>query len=165
MASPPRQSPATSPPYPPHIPLPNPKKRPSLNISGPSIKRQKRASIHSAASGATSAHPLRQTSFPPEESAIAGGERSPSVESDITAVTGGRSVVTAGTVKRGRGRGRKKKAESSVKSAPLAKTVDGTRAESEIPEDEEDDDQMGVIDDGKYVDAEAEKERLRYVSP
>ncbi len=134
-------------------------------MSGPSMKRQKRTSIHSATSAATSTHPLRQTSFPPEESAV-GGERSPSVESDFTAVTGGRSVVTTGTTKRGRGKGKgkgkgKKKVEGSVKSGGRAKTVDGARAESELPEDDDDDDQVAMIDEGKVVDAEAEKDRIR----
>ena len=160
MASPPYRSPATSPPYPSHISLPNPKKRPSLNMpGGPSNKRQKRSSINSA----TSAHPLRQTSFPPEESAINTGERSPSVDSDFTAITGGRSAITTGTTKRGRGKGKKKKAEGSVKSLGREKPVDGAaRGGSEVPDDEDDEDEgaEGMVDDGEVVDEAAEREKL-----
>lgn len=127
------------------------------------MKRQKRTSIHSAASITGSTHPLHQTSFPPEEPAIGGvgGARSPSVESDFTTVTGGRSVVTAGTAKRGRGKGKKNKITGSVKSAGREKTVDGARGESEIPEDDDDDDEVGMVDDGKVIDAAAEKENIR----
>ncbi|KAK3171500.1 hypothetical protein OEA41_003584 [Lepraria neglecta] len=159
MASPPYRSPATSPPYPSHTSLPNPKKRPSLNMpGGPSNKRQKRASINSAAS----AHPLRQTSFPPEESAINASERSPSVDSDFTIVTGGRSVVTAGNSKRVRGKGKAKKVEGSVKSLGREKTADGAmRGGSEVPDDEDDEDEGAVVDDGKVVDEAAEREKLK----
>ena len=82
MASPPRSSGGISPPYPQHSSLPsNPRKRPSLSSlqSSHGPKRRKQASI---ASSTTSAHPLRQTSFPPSEALS--GARSPSVESEIT---------------------------------------------------------------------------------
>lgn len=83
-------------------------------------------------------------------------------------MTGNRSVVTAGTTKRGRGKGKKKKAEASVRSGGRegrAKTADGTRAESEAPEDDEDEEEaVGMVDDGKVVDAAAEAEKVRYVS-
>ena len=132
MASPPRHSPATSPPY---ISLPNPKKRPIINAPShpPSAKRRKQSSIHYA----SSFHPLRQTSFPPEESAVDAGARSPSVESDFTAITGGRSTVTAGTgLKKRRGKGKKR--EGSVKSGGREKTVDGARrGTSEVPDYED----------------------------
>lgn len=130
-----------------------------------SAKRQKRTSIHSTTS-ALSAHPLRQTSFPPDELAIDNGFRSPSVDSDFTAVTGGKSVVTAtGKAKRGRGKGKKKLAEGSVKSAGREKTVDGGRgatAEAADEEDDDDDGADGMIDDGEAVDKLAEKKKLEY---
>lgn len=125
---------------------------------GPSNKRQKRASINSA----TSAHPLRQTSFPPEESNPNNAERSPSVDSDFTAVTGGRSVVTTGTTKRVRGKGKAKKVEGSLKSVGKEKTAGGAaRGGSEVPDDEDDEDEGAVVDDGGVVDEEAEREKLK----
>ena len=85
MASPPRSAGGFSPPYPQDTPLPpNPRKRPSLSSlqSSHNPKRRKQASI---ASSTTSAHPLRQTSFPPSEAFS--GARSPSVESDAVTAT------------------------------------------------------------------------------
>ena len=127
----------------------------------PNLKRQKRQSVHSNAS-ALSAHPLRQTSFPPEESALDTGARSPSIESEITAVTGGKSVIAGGTGKRGRGRG-KKKMEGSVKSAGREKTAEAAReGTGEAPDDEDEDDEGGdgMVDDGEVVDAEAEVKKM-----
>lgn len=161
MASPPYHSPATSPPYPPHMTLPNPKKRPSMT-SQAANKRQKRTSIHSTASG-LSAHPLRQTSFPPDESAIARGTRSPSIDSEFTAVTGGKSVIANTTGKKVRGKGKKKQLEGSVKSAGREKTVDGARdGTAEAPDEEDDDDDGGdeILDDENAVEAEAEVKKL-----
>ena len=160
MASPPYRSPATSPPYPPHTSLPNPKKRPSVNVPpyAPSLKRQKRSSVHSSAS---SAHPLRQTSFPPEESAIITGERSPSVDSEITNVTGKGIVVATG--RRGRkSRGKGKKALASVKSGAKEKTVDGREGTGDVPDDDDEEDDEGddVIDGVEEEDREAEKKKL-----
>ena len=127
----------------------------------PGVKRQKRSSIHSSGS-AISAHPLRQTSFPPEESALDTGARSPSIESDFTAVTGGKSVTTNMTGRRVRGKG-KKKLEESVKSAGREKTADVVRegtAEAPEDEDEEDEGGEGMVDDGEVIDAEAEVKRM-----
>lgn len=142
------------------MPLPNPKKRPSLSMpGGPNQKRQKRTSIASS----SSAHPLRQTSFPPEESNHDNGPRSPSVDSDFTAVTGGKSVVTAGTAKRGRRKGRAKQVEGSVKSGGREKTIDGaTRGGSEVPEEDEEDDEggEGMVENGEVGDKAAEKKKL-----
>ncbi|TGJ81247.1 hypothetical protein E0Z10_g7519 [Xylaria hypoxylon] len=86
MASPPHNySPAGSPPYPSHSQLPS-KKRTTLatelSIQPPSLKRRKASTMSVASAG--SAHPLRQTSFPPDE-ALARGyspsyRRSPSVD-------------------------------------------------------------------------------------
>ncbi|KAF6218858.1 hypothetical protein HO133_005401 [Letharia lupina] len=161
MASPPYRSPATSPPYPPHTSLPNPKKRPSVNVPpyAPSLKRQKRSSIHSAAS---SAHPLRQTSFPPEESAILTGERSPSVDSEITNMTGKGSIAMTGGRRR-KSKGKGKKAAVSVKSGAKEKTVDGREATGEVPDDDDEDDDEGgddIIDGVQEEDREAEKKKL-----
>lgn len=161
MASPPYRSPATSPPYPPHASLPNPKKRPSVNVPpyAPSLKRQKRGSVHSAAS---SAHPLRQTSFPPEESAIAAGERSPSVDSEITTVAGKGSFATTGGRRR-KSKAKGKRAAASVKSGAKEKTVDGREGTGEMPDDDDEDDDDGgddVVDGVEEEDREAEEKKL-----
>lgn len=154
MASPPHR------PQPAYPPLNNPKKRPPLplNSQAPASKRRKHPSISNASTPGTS-HPLRQTSFPPEEAAI-DDERSVSVESDATGVTGGRSVVTAGTGAKGRKRGRKKKGEVSVKSGARggAGSVVGQGEEEEEEDGDVDD---GLEDDGEKVDEEAEAENLR----
>lgn len=161
MASPPYRSPATSPPYPPHTSLPNPKKRPSVNVPSyvPSLKRQKRNSVHSAAS---SAHPLRQTSFPPEESAIITGERSPSVDSEITNITGKGSLAATGGRRR-KSRLKGKKPAASVKSGAKDKAVDGREGTGEVPDDDDDDDDDGgddVVDGVEEEDREAEEKKL-----
>ncbi|KAL9041827.1 MAG: hypothetical protein Q9214_003971, partial [Letrouitia sp. 1 TL-2023] len=142
MASPPYRSPATSPPYPAHMSLPNPKKRPSLSVSShlPALKRRKPTNASQVSTPGTS-HPLRQTSFPPEESAI---ERSPSIESDVTGVTGSQSALTAGTGKPKAKRGRRRKTEdASIVSGGKATAADGGsvtgQAADEGAEDDEDD--------------------------
>ena len=167
MASPPYRSPATSPPYPSHAALPNPKKRPTLTLNAPhSNKRRKPSSL--STSTISSAHPLRQTSFPPEESAVAPnqGARSPSVDSDFTAITGGtRSVVTAGIGAK-KARGRRKAKEGSVRSGTAKGTVDGRSAtgqageEGDGEEEEEGEGEDGVVDQGERVDKVAEKKKL-----
>ncbi|MCJ1269678.1 hypothetical protein MMC22_009570 [Lobaria immixta] len=137
----------------------NPKKRPSLPLTSqaPVSKRRKHPSISNASTPGTS-HPLRQTSFPPEEAAI-DDARSVSVESDATGVTGGRSIVTAGTGAKGGKRGRKKKGEASVKSgARGAEGSVGGQGEEEEEDDGDGDD--GLEDDGEKVDEEAEKKNL-----
>ena len=146
--------------HPSHL-SPNPKKRPSVNVPpyAPSLKRQKRSSVHSAAS---SAHPLRQTSFPPEESAILTGERSPSVDSEVTNITGKGSLATTG------GRRRKSKAKgkqpaASVKSGAKEKTVDGRESTGEVPDGDDDEDDEGgddVVDGVEEEDREAEEKKL-----
>ncbi|KAL9607893.1 MAG: hypothetical protein Q9167_007231 [Letrouitia subvulpina] len=142
MASPPYRSPATSPPYPAHMSLPNPKKRPSLSVSSlpPAAKRRKPTNVSQVSTPGTS-HPLRQTSFPPEESAI---ERSPSVESDVTGVTGPQSALTAGGGKPKAKRGRRRKTEdASIVSGGKATAADGGsvtgQAADEGAEEDEDD--------------------------
>ena len=165
MASPPYRSPATSPPHPPNIPLPNPKKRPSVNVPpyAPSLKRQKRSSIHSAAS---SAHPLRQTSFPPEESAIVTGERSPSVDSEITNITGKGGLAKVGGGRRRKSKGKAKQTAASVKSGAKEKTIDGREGTGEVPDDDDEDDDEGgddVLDHAGEEDREAEEKKLAWV--
>lgn len=122
-------------------------------------------------SASISAHPLRQTSFPPEESALNDNARSPSVESDFTGVTGAQSVITSGTGTGKRRRGRRRKTEGSVKSGgPKATgTVDGASATGQLgdegaeEEEEEGEGDEGMVDEGAKVDLSAEKKNLAYV--
>ncbi|KAL8308756.1 hypothetical protein RB593_006865 [Gaeumannomyces tritici] len=95
-------------------PAPKSKKRPSIADGAgsvqqqpPSLKRRK-ASIMSIASTG-SAHPLRQTSFPPED---VGGPRSPSVDMDAMSIVSGSQVSAAGRPAKKK-RGRKSKADKA----------------------------------------------------
>ncbi|KAI1376570.1 TAFII28-domain-containing protein [Hypoxylon crocopeplum] len=120
MASPPRAySPAGSPPYS-SAQLPS-KKRGStsadLSVQAPSLKRRKASTMSVASAG--SAHPLRQTSFPPDESQSQNFSpsyrRSPSV--DNMSLVSGSQVSGAPTKKK---RGRKSKAERANEAAAEA---------------------------------------------
>ena len=174
MASPPRLSPATSPPHPYHTSLPssNPKKRPSLSLSGGAggpIPRRRKTGPTPASTPNTS-HPLRQTSFPPEESAIDDSTalRSPSVESDITGITGltggDRASKAGGPATGGKGPPKKRKykrrgtaaaaAEPSIRSSPareasLRANSAPTAADNDDGDFDEDDDE----DDDNLQDA------------
>ncbi|KAK9789151.1 hypothetical protein SCARD494_09350 [Seiridium cardinale] len=121
MASPPSTySPAGSPPYS-TASLPASKKRnstaPDHTPNNPSVKRRK-TSVMSLTS-ATSAHPLRQTSFPPEESQGKYSptyQRSPSID-NMSLVSG--SQVSAAPAKKKRGR--KSKAERAREAEEAAR--------------------------------------------
>ncbi|CAJ2507324.1 Uu.00g085100.m01.CDS01 [Anthostomella pinea] len=121
MASPPHNySPAGSPPYPPHSQLPS-KKRTSgaadLSVQSSSLKRRKASTMSVASAG--SAHPLRQTSFPPDEVSFSPSQRSPSIGA-ASLVSG--SQVSAAPKKK---RGRKSKAERASEAAAEAALRDG----------------------------------------
>lgn len=154
MASPPYRSPAQSPPYPSSASLPNPKKRPSLSVTShpPAAKRRKPTNASQASTPAAS-HPLRQTSFPPEGSAVDIGERSPSVESDVTGVTGltgPQSAITFGTRQRKpKKRGRKKKTEegSVANGGKVAAADAASAAGNQVEEAEDDEDYADENDD------------------
>ena len=174
MVSPPRNPGAGSPPYPNPLALPQSKKRTSsgLSISSnmPSAKRRK-STLHSIASTPGGSHPLRQTSFPPEESARDPSVvRSPSVDSDTTAATGARSIATTATALKGK-RGRKRKAEGSIISGKNAvrPSVEGNSAKGggDDAEEEEDDEdgELGLVNQGEVVDKDTEKENMASVSP
>ncbi|KAI1390796.1 TAFII28-domain-containing protein [Hypoxylon trugodes] len=120
MASPPRAySPAGSPPYS-SAQLPS-KKRGSaaadLSVQPPSLKRRKASTMSVASAG--SAHPLRQTSFPPDESQpqsfSPSYQRSPSI--DTMSLVSGSQVSGAPAKKK---RGRKSKAERASEAAAEA---------------------------------------------
>ncbi len=155
MASPPHRTTSSYPP-----PPKQPKKRLPFPLNAqPSTSKRRKAS---ATSTPGTSHPLRQTSFPPEETGIP-EERSPSVESEVSILTGGQSVVTAGT-ERARKRRRDKRTkddvgEGSVLSGTATKpTVNGLLAAEE--EEEEEDLDEGLEDDGEKLDKVAEKKKL-----
>ncbi|MCJ1290673.1 hypothetical protein MMC34_002215 [Xylographa carneopallida] len=166
MASPPYRSPAASPPHPAHTTIPNPRKRPQLVMPNHAntLKRRKVSSF--STSTTTSAHPLRQTSFPPEESAFSRDERSPSVDSDYTAITGKQSVGTSAFGGK-KARGKKKKVDGSVKSETAKGTADGRSVAEGVDEyedgeevDGDADGEDGVVEDGAKVDRAAEKKKM-----
>lgn len=125
MASPPYSyspSSAISPPYPSHTQLPtlntlnmpNKKRVAGDGTPAPALKRRK-ASTMSAASGGGSAHPLRQTSFPPDEMPTPFAARSPSVDIDSVSLVSGSQVSGAPPKKK---RGRKPKADKTRDQTP-----------------------------------------------
>ncbi|PQE16397.1 transcription initiation factor TFIID subunit 11 protein [Rutstroemia sp. NJR-2017a BVV2] len=137
MASPPQDLPNNSPPYPSNINLPQAshKRRPS---EAPSSKRRKASMI--SVNSTTSAHPLRQTSFPPESAVFTPNyERSPSVDT-MSLVSG--SVAGPGRKKRarksktGKGIDEESATGSNKQDGPLAKK----RRTSNASADEEEDD-------------------------
>lgn len=106
------------------------KRRPSIATgdgTAPSGHKRRKASTMSVTSmPAGSAHPLRQTSFPPEDG-MAGGPRSPSAYSDNMSIVSGSQVSAVGSAAGGGGppfkkkRGRKSKADKA-REAEIAKT-------------------------------------------
>lgn len=116
-----------SPPYPSHTSLPtinttangSMRKRPT-DGAGPTPKRRKASNMSIASIG--SAHPLRQTSFPPDETPLGGGARSPSVggfDDNASMVSGSAVSATGGgsSARVPRKRGRKSKAEKAREAA------------------------------------------------
>ena len=129
-----------------------------------SLKRRKVSSF--STSTTTSAHPLRQTSFPPEESSFSRDERSPSVDSDYTAITGKQSVGT-GAFGGKKVKTKKKRVDGSVRSGTAKGTVDGRSVAEGVDEDEDGeevdgdaDGEDGVVEDGTKVDRAAEKKKM-----
>ncbi|KAI4153911.1 MAG: hypothetical protein LQ340_002009, partial [Diploschistes diacapsis] len=154
MASPPRHSPATSPPYPAHLALPNPRKRPlTLSTNPPHLSKKRKTPSFSANSFS---HPLRQTSFPPEE--IREGERSPSVDSIITAGTGARSVSALGKKKSRKRKDDAQSVRSTTKASATGAAPSGADAVEEEGEEEDEDYAAGegpgadVVDEGAKID-------------
>ncbi|KAL2159051.1 hypothetical protein VTH06DRAFT_2810 [Thermothelomyces fergusii] len=105
------------------------KKRTADGAAAPALKRRKPSTI-STASGPTSAHPLRQTSFPPDvddSSSALFGARSPSADADAMSLVSGSQVSTAAPLKKKRGR--KSKAEKAREQTP---SVAGGRAPTAV---------------------------------
>ncbi|KAK8041446.1 hypothetical protein PG994_014453 [Apiospora phragmitis] len=118
MASPPPSyTPAGSPPHAAHSQLPS-KKRPAGAPELSSAKRRKASAM--SITSATSAHPLRQTSFPPDESKAGtfspSYRRSPSI--DTMSLVSGSQVSAAPAKKK---RGRKSKAERAREAEEAAR--------------------------------------------
>ncbi|RDW95071.1 histone-fold containing protein [Coleophoma crateriformis] len=161
MASPPYNhshgyNSAISPPYPANAQLPAPRRRHTdMPTSAPTIKRRKTSMLSTAS--ASSTHPLRQTSFPPE---IAPGyARSPSVDT-MSMVSGS---AANGPTKKKRAGGKKKNAQNddaSLVGGPAPSAVSGTsgrggrkRRASEVSGDEEDD-----VNDEHAIDVSAKSQ-------
>ncbi|KAL0943170.1 uncharacterized protein CTRU02_201056 [Colletotrichum truncatum] len=123
MASPPYSySPtALSPPYPSSAQLPN-KKRASEGGSQQSVKRRKASTL--SVTSAASAHPLRQTSFPPE----AGSPFPRSPSADAMSVLSG-SQVSAPPKKK---RGRKPKNQTNLEAREQTPSLVGGRAPTTV---------------------------------
>lgn len=107
------------------------KKRPSEGGPPTSLKRRKASQISLAsAAGGGSAHPLRQTSFPPDEAGTPFSARSPSVDFDNTSLISGSQVSAAGPPKKKRGR--KSKAEKAREQTPSVAGGRGNIAGSDV---------------------------------
>ncbi|KAK0638622.1 hTAFII28-like protein conserved region-domain-containing protein [Cercophora newfieldiana] len=107
------------------------KRKPTDGAGAPALKRRK-ASTMSVTSGAGSAHPLRQTSFPPDEFGIGTptDARSPSVDLDsMSFVSGSQVSMAAAPVKKKRGR--KSKAEKALQREQTP-SVAGGKAPSAV---------------------------------
>ncbi|AEO62217.1 uncharacterized protein THITE_2106139 [Thermothielavioides terrestris NRRL 8126] len=116
---------ARSPPYPPHTQLPgintastNKKRAADGPAPPPPPLKRRKASAISTASGPGSAHPLRQTSFPPDDTAVPHEARSPSADVDTMSLVSGSQVSAAAPLKKKRGR--KSKAEKAREQTPSA---------------------------------------------
>lgn len=92
------------------------KKRTAEPGGGPPALKRRKASAISIASTPGSAHPLRQTSFPPDDAPGYYSARSPSVDIDAMSLVSGSQVSAAAPVKKKRGR--KSKAEKAREQTP-----------------------------------------------
>lgn len=160
MASPPNyaHSPtASSPPYQGHT---GNKKRAASDIATttPTTLKRRKASTLSVTS--SSAHPLRQTSFPPE---AIDGRRSPSVD-DASVVSGS---AVSGPAKKKRGRKAKNAEASSKEATPsLVGGKGGSSAaerEKEAAEEEEEEANAMQMEDAQTEEQKNEERKLRGV--
>ncbi|KAL2261780.1 hypothetical protein VTK26DRAFT_3360 [Humicola hyalothermophila] len=112
---------ASSPPHPSHSQLSggsamSNKKRTAEPGGGPPALKRRKASAISTSSAPGSAHPLRQTSFPPDDAPAFFAARSPSVDIDTMSLVSGSQVSGAAPAKKKRGR--KSKAEKAREQTP-----------------------------------------------
>jgi transcription initiation factor TFIID subunit 11 len=169
MSSPP--NPATSPTFTSGVNL-NPKKRPLASIPGSSTSTSKRRKpSHAVSTTAGFSHPLRQTSFPPDE-ANRLPFRSPSVESSVA----GSAVVGRGGKGGKRARDARSTGEGSVRNSATGRDgtenlslADGKSGGGVIGEEEDEDEDENdagttmMFDRGGQADEDQEKQRLAYV--
>ncbi|PNY30061.1 Uncharacterized protein TCAP_00035, partial [Tolypocladium capitatum] len=168
MASPPYAyvtSPlATSPPNPSPAQLPNKKRSSTLDVNAPPMKRRKPSNLSQPS---TQAHPLRQTSFPPEvRSPYA---RSPSV--DATSIVSGSAVsgtTAGGAPKKKRGRkSRHPMGDESAEQTPslvsgkAPTTVSGQGADKEGDDDDDDEKEEMALEDVVARTQEQKQEEIR----
>lgn len=178
-----------SPPYPSHTSLPalntasngSIRKRPA-DGAGPSAKRRKPSTMSITSTG--SAHPLRQTSFPPDEAPFA--PRSPSVMDDNASMVSGSAVSATGS-RVPRKRGRKSKADKAREAADKegtqsvvggkALTVNSGRSgdggarsalDGDGPDDDDEDDaavkaKMGIAQFERSREEREEEKKLRFM--
>lgn len=152
---------SVSPPYPSHAALP-PKRRSSDLPANPAAKRRKPSLMSTTSTH--SAHPLRQTSFPPDgipsDRAYSADARSPSADAT--------SMVSGSMVSKPKRRGRKGKGgadDASLVGTSNAVSLvsggnqrDGTRGVSP----DEDDDEAGTLDVALVSRTNEEKEKEKY---
>lgn len=167
MASPPNAGSPTamSPPYPSPAQLPNNKKRSStFDTSTPPVKRRK-PSIASLTSA--SAHPLRQTSFPPE--ARSPHARSPSVDamshvsgSAVSGTTGGKGAKKRGRkTKKGKADDESGEQASSVAGGKAPTNASGQGGDKDAEEDDDDDGAEMALEDVVARTQEQKQEEIR----
>ncbi|KUJ17611.1 histone-fold-containing protein [Mollisia scopiformis] len=168
MASPPYNhsfASAISPPYPPHAQLPQqPKRRQSdMPSSVPSNKRRK-ASMLSTTSATSSAHPLRQTSFPPENNARTPAfSRSPSMDT-MSIVSGSVAGGKRKKIRKSKGKDNDtasvsgRKAKSTASGDGGAPPSSRKRRASTAEEEEEEDGGEGMT---LNVDAASNEDKLK----
>lgn len=166
MASPPMTGSPTaiSPPYPSPAQLPNKKRSSTFDGHGQQIKRRK-ASIASQSSGL--AHPLRQTSFPPE--ARSPFVRSPSVDT-MSHVSGSAVSEAASGVTKGKKKSKsksKKKGDGSKEATPstaggkAGTSVVGQGGDKDAEEEEDDDKAEMAVEDVVARTQEQKQEEIR----
>ncbi|KAG6015040.1 hypothetical protein E4U43_005864 [Claviceps pusilla] len=168
MASPPyATSPlAMSPPNPSPVQLPNKRRSSTLDVNAPPIKRRKPSNLSQSS---VPAHPLRQTSFPPE-AVRSPYARSPSV--DATSIVSGSAVsaTASGAAKKKRG-GRRLKPVKGDDAAERTPSLVGGKAPTNVSgqggdkeaEDEDDDDENGemALEDAGARTQEQKQEEVR----
>ncbi|EFX00041.1 2-hydroxyacid dehydrogenase [Grosmannia clavigera kw1407] len=147
--------------------MPNLKRAAGDGPATPALKRRK-GSIMSVAS-ATTTHPLRQTSFPPEDNETLFTARSPSADIDNASFVSGSLSATAAPIKKRRGR--KPKAEKLREQTPslaggrattAVSSTGGAKGSSVVHGDagvEEDDGDGDVPDSGAAAAKRTDEER------
>lgn len=170
MASPPYATspsamspPALSPSYNPPSQTQNKRRSTNLDVNAPPVKRRKASNV-SISSGP--AHPLRQTSFPPE--AQSPYARSPSVDATSHVSGSAVSATTSGAPKKKRGRKAKNaKGDESVEQTPslvggkAPTTVSGQGGDKDGEDDDDDEKEEMALEDVGARTQEQKQEEIR----